>query len=115
MNHQEYVESLKSSAIKLGKDLLVREVKKRLPFLFLPVLNPITGYVIGKGVEILINHTEMAIFFFYIDMRVDKQAASFSQAAINNYKAQQSGSEYAKLEAEKALIKSFRELVILRM
>lgn len=115
MNHQEYVDSLKASAIQIGKDILIREVKKRLPFLFIPILNPVMGYIIGKGVEILINHTEMAIFFFYIDMRVDKQAAVFSQAAVNNYNAQKTGSDYAKMEAEKALIKSFRELVILRM
>lgn len=114
MKHQEYVDAIKKSAVATGKKVLVEYFKKQLPFMFLPGLGPITGFVLEKAVEVLVRETEFGIFFQYIDLRVDKQGLDFSQAAIKNYRAQQSGDKDEIAKAEKELIEKFRSFAILR-
>jgi hypothetical protein len=111
--HAEYVEALKSSAISTGKKVLIGAVSKKLPFLFLPVLGPIVSFLLGKVVEILVQETEFAIYFKYIDLRVDKQGREFSEAAMRNFNAQKSGDADAKAQSEKELIEKFKAFVVL--
>lgn len=113
-NHQEYVDALKKSAVSTGKKALISYLSKKLPFLFIPVIGPIVGLLLGKVVEILVQETEFAIFFVYTDMRVDAQGRAFSNAAMRNYHAQTNGTPEEKLAAEKELIDKFRAFVILR-
>lgn len=112
-SHEEYVKTLKDAATRLALDVLVREVSKRLPFLFVPVLNPIVTLLLRKVVEILFTQTEFAIFFTYIDMRVDAQGRRFISAAKENRNAQMNGTPEEKKLAEEKLISTFRDLVIL--
>jgi hypothetical protein len=112
-SHEEYVKTIKDAATRLAVEVLIREVPKRLPFLFIPVLNPIVTLLLKKIVEILITQTEFAIFFSYIDLRVDAQGRKFATAALENRKAQLSGTPEEKKIAEENLIKSFRNLAIL--
>jgi hypothetical protein len=111
--HQEYVDALKASAIATGKKVLIEALVKRVPFLFIPVIGPLVELIVGKLVEILIQQTEFAIFFKYIDMRVDDQGREFSQAAINNRNMQFHGTPEEKEKAEKELIEKFRAFAIL--
>ena len=113
MTHQEYVDAIKASAISTGKKVLIGAVSKKLPFLFVPVIGPVVGLVLGKIVELLVKETEFAIFFKYIDMRTSAQGRDFSEAAINNFKIQQSGTPEEKAKSEKELIEKFRSFVIL--
>jgi hypothetical protein len=112
--HQEYVDAIKKSAISTGKRLLIKALVTRVPFLFWPPFGLVTSFLIGKEVEILVAETEFAIFFTYIDMRVDAQGRAFSQAAIKNYQAQLNGSPQEKSEAEKELMDSFKKFVVLK-
>jgi hypothetical protein len=114
MTHQEYVDAIKKSAISAGKKVLISTISKKLPFLFLPVIGPVTSLLLGKVVEILVQETEFAIFFKYIDLRVDSQGREFSEAAIRNFQVQQTGSPDEKAKTEKELIEKFRSFVILR-
>lgn len=113
-SHQEYVDIIKKSAVATGKKALVAALTKKLPFLFIPVVGPLVSLLAGKLVEILVRETEFAIFFKYIDLRVDAQGRSFSEAAIKNHKAQVSGTSEEKIKAEKELIEKFREFVVLK-
>jgi hypothetical protein len=112
--HQQYVDSIKESAVSMGKKSLVAYLTKKAPFLFVPVIGPVVSLILGKVVEILVRETEYAIFFQYIDMRVDSQGRAFSEAARKNAEAQRSGTPEQKASAEKELIEKFRALVILR-
>ena len=111
--HQEYVEAIKKSAIATGKKALITYLTKKLPFLFIPVIGPIVSLVLEKVVEILIRETEFAIFFKYIDLRVDAQGRDFSEAAIKNFHVQKSGSPDEIAKAEKELIEKFKSFVVL--
>jgi hypothetical protein len=112
-SHEEYVKTLKDAAARLAVDVLIREVSKRLPFLFVPVLNPIVTFLLKKVVEILFTQTEFAVFFAYIDMRVDAQGRKFISAAKENRQAQINGTPEEKKLAEDKLISTFRDLAIL--
>ena len=113
MKHSEYVESLKRAAIDTGKRLLIKKVAEKLPFLFLPILGPVTTFALEKIVEILIEQTEFAIFLKYTDMRVDREGREFSEAATENYKAQQSGNLERIAMAEKDLMDKFKNFVVI--
>ena len=113
MTHQEYVDAIKKSAISTGKKVLVQYLTKKLPFLFFPIIGPVTGLVLEKIVEILVRETEFGIYFKYIDLRVDAQGRAFSEAAIKNYQAQLSGDKDAIAKAEKELIEKFKSFVVL--
>ena len=79
-----------------------------IPFFKIPVIGYISEFIIRKAVSILVNLAEMQMFFMYIDMRTADQAKDFELAAINNRKAQESGTEEEKQIAEQNLINSFR-------
>ena len=111
--HQEYVDAVKKAAISTGKKALITYLTKKVPYLFVPVLGPVVSLLLGKVVEILIKETEFAIFFQYIDMRVDGQGRDFSEAVILNHKAHLSGDKDEIIKAEANLIKKFRAFVIL--
>ena len=115
MSQQEYIEVLKSAALSSGKKFVIDYVSKKIPFLFIPILNPITSLVIEKVVEVLIMETEFAIFFKYTDMRVSEQGKVFSKMAENNYKAQMYGTNKEKEIAEKLLVDSCRSLFRLNL
>lgn len=83
----------------------------KLPFLALPVINPIAGFIVGYVLKIAIRETEMGAFFLYIDTRTNKQGVAFIDAAIANRVAQETGSLEEKANAEQRLIDSFRAFV----
>lgn len=113
IKHQDYVDAIKKSAISTGKKVLIQTVASKLPFLFVPVLGPIVSLALGKVVEILVEQTEFAIYFKYIDLRVDKQGRDFSQAAIRNLEAQKSGDKEEIVKAEKELMEKFKSFVVI--
>jgi hypothetical protein len=83
----------------------------KIPFLALPIINPIVGFIVGYVLQIAIKQTEMGAFFLYIDTRTNKQGVAFMESAIKNRIAQQSGTAEEKINAEKNLIDSFRSFV----
>jgi hypothetical protein len=112
-SHAEYVSILKNTAKDLALTILKRELVKQLPFLAFPVINPIFNFFVQRAVTILIDYSEFAAFFAYVDLRVDAQARTFQRAILQNHKAQQTGTEEEKALAEKELIDRFRQLAIL--
>lgn len=108
MKHSEYVEVIKKTATDLAVKLFLEVLLKEVPFLFWGPFGPLTKAIVTKVVTIVYNKGEMAVFFKYIDMRVDKQGTNFSEAAIRNHIAQQSGTPDEKLKAEADLIIAFK-------
>jgi hypothetical protein len=111
--HKDYVEAIKNSAIAAAKKQLALALIKKVPYLFWGPLGPIMDFAIEQVVTILINETEFAIYFKYIDMRVDAQGRAFSEAAIKNLEAQKSGDPVAIAQAEKELMEKFKAFVVL--
>jgi hypothetical protein len=111
LKNSDYVEAVKQSAFKIGKELLIREGLKSLPFLFTGPFGFVGTMITEKVMEVLIREGEFAVFFKYIDMRVDSQGSDFSKAAMENYRIQLLGTEAEKIEAEKKLIIAFKSFV----
>lgn len=110
---QEYIDAIKKAAIATGKSGLIKVLLIKAPFLFYPVIGPITELLLGKILEILINETEFAAFFLYMDVRISKQGKEFAEAAVNNYKVQQTGTDQEKKDAEKLLMEKFKPLIVI--
>jgi len=108
MNREVYVDLLKSTALDLGKRFVMQYLVAKIPFLALPIINPLAAFVVGYILKIAIRESEFAAFFLYIDLRTNKQGVAFVDAAAANRIAQETGTPEQKAVAEKALIDSFR-------
>jgi hypothetical protein len=114
LTHQEYIDSLKTSAVKLGSSSALLYIFTVIPFLKAPLLKQITEKIVESVISIFVNKTEMASFFFYIDTRTSHQGEVFSQMAYRNFIAQKNGTEQEKKIAEENLIASFKNFASLR-
>lgn len=114
MKHSEYVETIKGLATKTGKDLLIREGAKMVPFLFTGPFGFIGTMLAGKVMEILIREGEFAAFFKYMDLRSDSLAKGFEAAMLYNHKMQQEGTDEQKKDAEKKLEDALRAFISLK-
>lgn len=108
---QLYIDAAKSAFINLAKKEVMAILFKELAFLSWGPLGAIAGMAIQKILEIAVNQGETAIFFVYVDFRVGDQQQKFSQAAIENYRIQQTGTKEEKLEAENRLVLAFNDFV----
>ena len=111
MDRDAYVELIKSTALELGSKFVMQYLVAKLPFLALPIINPIAGFLIGWVLKIAIRETEFGMFYLYIDTRTNKQGIAFIEAAVKNKLAQEKGTADEKAKAEKELIDSFRAFV----
>lgn len=112
--HQEYIDAIKKSAVTTGTKALLAVLLKKAPYLFIPVVGPITSLLVGKLVEILIQSTEFEVYFKYIDLRVDAQGRDFSEVALDNFQIQQTGTADEKRKIEKELIEKFKTFASLK-
>lgn len=110
---QIYVDSMKSAALSLGKKAVLKLIFARLPFLAWGPLGMIAGYVVEKILTAFINGNETAIFFKYIDFRVNGQSGDFIEKALENDRIQREGTEDEKIKAKKALEDAFDKFICL--
>lgn len=110
----EYVESIKSAFVTLATQstlawfaTLTKGVSNTW---FLKKLITIISEQLFKYIA---TQSELVVFFKYIDMRVGKQSTKFQLAALQNWKAQQNGTDIEKQLAEDNLKISFRKFAML--
>jgi hypothetical protein len=108
MNQQQYVDLLKSSLLTATKKAVFDYIVGRIPWLGSALFSSITSMVINTVLKIAIEQTEMAAFFWYIDLRTAAQGKDFEKAALANQIAQMNGTPDEKKKAEQNLINAFR-------
>jgi hypothetical protein len=111
MKHSQYVEIIKSTVTDVAIKKILEALLMEAPFLFWGPLGPLTRMLVSKVVTKAYEQGEMAIFFKYIDMRVDSQGRKFSEIAIKNHYVQQHGTEDEKKKSEQELIIAFKSFV----
>jgi hypothetical protein len=108
MTKEEYANQIKESALSIGKQAVMQFLITKFPWMGMTLINPIVGLLVGYILGIAIKETEFGLFYQYIDMRTGQQQSEFEKAAMENFRAQQSGTLEEKLNAEKNLIAKFR-------
>jgi hypothetical protein len=111
VNRDQYVETIKQAALTTGTNLVMAAIIAAQPILGTPLLKAILQWVVSKILGIAILKTELGAFFLYIDFRTSAQGRAFFDAAMKNKLVQEKGTEEEKMNAEKAVIDSFRALV----
>lgn len=96
MTRNEYVNILKTTAIKTITKQLIAYCIKKAPFLGMKFINPLLGYVLEKLVVYIVNESEMRLFFVYTDFRVASQSNTYVEA-MEAYNANRSQENEAKL------------------
>jgi len=104
----EYVSGIKSAFVTIGSKALMGALVSALPFMASPFLKWIASKFINWILNKLAGHTEMAIFFKYIDVRTDRQGMDFEKAAFAHHAAQINGTPEEKAHAEAVLLEKFR-------
>ena len=119
ISHDELASAIKQAAITIGKKALLNFFEKsivewaagkalgKLVTSLWFLANPLVGFIIDRLLVYLVQQTEFGLFFWYIDTRVSNQGRDFASAAIENRKAQASGTDMEKANAEKRLRDTF--------
>lgn len=111
MTHDQYVEMLKDFLRKKAVDSAFNFIVSKVAFFAWGPLGPILNFVLGKVLNVFLDHTELAVFMLYTDFRVSRQGRAFSEAAMKNYEVQKNGTEEEKKIAEENLKNAFRDFV----
>ena len=107
MEHKEYIEILKSYILQSAKKATIEYIFKKIPYLAIPVLNPVVSFIVEKIATIILYKVETAIFFTYIDIRTNFQGRTLYNAITKNKEAQAYGTDEEKQLAEKNLALAF--------
>lgn len=110
-NRKEYIEAAKAAFLNLMVRGAIVGMTAQFPFLAIPGISQVFEMLVRKIISTGIEKGETGIFFVYVDFRVDRQASAFIDAALNNYRVQQTGTDEEKHEAEKRLIAAFDDFV----
>jgi hypothetical protein len=110
MTRDEYVEFLKSSALDIGKRVVMKTLASQVPLFAGGFPAWVAGLIVGKVLTVLIQNSEFAAFFLYIDIRTNQQGAAFEKAAKDWYFA----SPEEKVQYEAAYLDSFYRFASLK-
>ena len=77
-----YIEAIKSFILERVKKFLMAYCISKLPFLAFSWINPIFAIVVNKLVTVVLNESEMRIFFKYVDVRSNMQGSNFEKMAL---------------------------------
>lgn len=110
MTRDEYVEFLKNSALDIGKRVVMKQLASQVPLFAGGFFGWVAGLIIERVLVALIQQSEFAAFFLYIDVRVSHQGQVFEKAAKEWYFA----SPEEKGLYEKAYLDAFYNLASLK-
>lgn len=108
---EDYVETVKSLALLIGKKLVLSYLGRMSWFFALPITQAFLGFVVGKILFIAIKETEMGAFFLYTDFRTSSQGRAFFEKAKRHQVQLSAGSLEDREKAEAELIDAFRSFV----
>lgn len=107
----EYVKMAKSAFVTLTANGTLSVLSGYFPFLKIPFFNGIAQDLLEKFYEKVSNQGELAAFYKFIDVRVNKQGEAFQEAMQRNHLARNSEDIVEKANARKNLIEKHRLLV----
>ncbi len=108
----EFVIAAKFGFVTIYTNVVMGVLVAKLPFLLNPILNRIVRKMVSDLVSSTVDDIEMGAFFNYIDTRTNKQGQEWADAAVNNWKVQNSdASKEEKLRAEKEFFNKHKSLV----
>lgn len=116
MTRDQYAEIIKHGFFTIAKENAMRVILANFTWLSTSTLGsafvtPVVSALVGWVLEKALDGAEMVAFFLYIDLRVNKQANEFSDAALANWNAQQGGTEEEKGRAKVNLINAHKQFV----
>lgn len=104
MTTQELVDQFKSTLISIGTKGVMTYLQAQIPFFNLPIVKFFTEMVVNKIVSIIVNYTELGIYFIHIDLKTAAQSQEFQEAAKINKELPSEESKQKLIEAARKLI-----------
>lgn len=104
MTTQELVDQFKSSLVRIGTDGVMTYLTAQIPFFSLPIVRYFTKIIVENIISIVVNYTELGVYFIHIDLKTAAQAKDFEQAAKLNKEAPSAESRQKLIDAARKLI-----------
>lgn len=111
MKFDDFVNILKEELLKSLVKSSTTWLVSKLPFLGWGPLAPILNLFLTKFLKFLIYESEMACYFLFVELRVNKQGKDFYNALEAKFKAIEGGNPDEIKKTEKDAIDAFRNLV----
>jgi len=114
VDYEKYSQIVRDAAHTVIKTALITKAVSLFPFLV--KLNKLLDLLAGKIATVIVDYTDMKVFFAYTDFRVNRQASSFMTASEIHHQLKEDPNATAeeKQRAEANLINSFRSFAKLR-
>ena len=104
-------ESIRNTLLALAKKQILLVLIKKIPFLALPIINPILSFFLGKLLNIIMDQTVLGIRFMKIDWELTSEINDVNRAVDKANKAiKENDLEQIKL-SEIELIEAARKLI----
>lgn len=102
---------IRKTLLELAKKQVLLTLIKKIPFLAMPVINPLAGYLLGRLIGIIIDQTILGINFIKIDWEADKDVENVNKAVKKANEAIKNNDELMLKESENELIEASRRLI----
>jgi hypothetical protein len=109
MTREEYIESIKTAFVTISSKAVFSQLVAFSSAFSLPVIGPISFWIIQKVLTVAAIKSETQAFFYYVDIRTDEQASDFVQAA-EDYWRNKDGDPDKESASEAILLARFRDL-----
>lgn len=111
------IETIKTTVLELAKKQALDYLVLKIPFVGLPIIHPIVGFIVGKFISLLIEKTVLGAGFLAIDLslekdtdRLNKAIEKAKEAIINDDKEAIEKSSQEIVDASRKLIRFGRGL-----
>ena len=114
MDYEKYSQIVRDAAYTVIKTALITKAVSLFPFL--AKFHKALDWLAGKVAKVIVDETDMRVFFLYTDFRVSRQASTFLTASEIHHQLQQdpNATSEEKQRAEDNLIRNFRAFAKLR-
>lgn len=108
MNLDDAINAFKEAIIKVASTEIMALIIGAAPFFAWPVINQVTSFIVNQIVSLLINKTEVGIYFIRTDILTTGQASTYLKAQED---LQGAKTDDEKKVAELAVINAARDLI----
>lgn len=104
----DVISSLRDASVKFAAEQAMKYIVTAIPLFGVPVLSPILAWVVGKVASVLVEKTELGLFFLRMNALTDAQAATYAAA---QQKLQGATNDADRKKAEDAVVAAARDLL----
>jgi hypothetical protein len=106
----QIIAEAKKRLTTLAVHQIMSVIISKIPLMGVGIFNPILSFFVGKVVKLLIEQTELGLYFMKVDIVTHKEAADFNSAVDKLEGVKENGNSEEISKAEQEAIDAFKRL-----